>query len=243
MSETAAAPLIDSLGLIAGDGPAMIRSLFLWQQIMGPASGAGQRLARVLDPLLGLPVGADVTPHVVSVPATPDGPVLVTGCVPNGDVLFEGIAEDGMSLAGSIDPVGDGRSLRRFQLRDAGNRPCRGRGGERVILRYTLPPPALVARQLMFAALTRRPVGTPPDAVLRVWVVLEQGGAALRVDPSQHEVGAMTAGETLHMAVYARHALLAAIDRSVAVTARLMVELIARPISVELLGEALVISG
>jgi hypothetical protein len=242
MSETVDdIPLIDILGQLAADGPAVIRSLFLWQQILGPTSGASERLAKVLDPMIGLPVGADVTPHVIAVPRTATGPVLVTGCLPGGDVLFDGFLEDGLRLTGAIDPNGDNQTQRRFQLITADNKPHRAQPGEQVMLRYALPPPALIARQLMFAALTRRAAGTPPDAVLEIWIDIEQNGTTTRVGPTSRHVGSMGLEETLHMYTYERQALLAHIDRTVPVLARLMIAVTGMPL--DLLGEALVISG
>ncbi len=244
MSETAdAPPLIDILGLLSGDGPTVIRSLYFWQQIAGPDSGAGARLAAVLDPMIGLPVGSDVAPHVIAVPLASTGKVLLKGCLPGGDAVFEGFAEDGLRLTGAIDPVGDNRAQRRFQLLGADNQPYRRRPGQRVMLRYTLPPPALIARQLMFAALTRRAPGTPAEPVLEIWVEIEQNEKSLRVDPTSRHVGAMTVEQTLHMFTYEHQALLPHIDRTVPVIARLMIAFTASPITVDLLGEALVISG
>jgi hypothetical protein len=244
MSETEDAPaLIEIIDLLTKDGPSVIRSLYLWQQILGPSSDAAARMAGLLGPLVGLPVGADVTPHVVPVPATPTGPVLVAGCMPGGDALFDGFPTDGMRLTGMVEPHGEGRSLRRFQVIGADNAALRRAGGERVMLRYALPPPALVARQLMFAALTRRAPGSAAAPVLRAWIDIEQAGGSVRLTPSESHTGPMAGDETLHMAVYDNHALLARINREIPVTARLLIELTADPIQVDLLGEALVIGG
>jgi hypothetical protein len=244
MSETAdAPPLIDILGLLTADGPAVIRSLYLWQQILGPDSGAAERLADVLDPMIGLPIGSDVAPHVIPVPLASTGKVLLVGCMPGGDAAFEGFTEEGLRLTGVIDPAGDNPRQRRFQLLGAEQQPHRRQAGQRVMLRYTLPPPALVARQLMFAALTRRAPGTAPEAVLRIWVEIEQNGASLKVPPTSVQVGAMSVEATLHLFSYEHQALLVHIDRTTPVIARLMIELIATPIEIDLLGEALVISG
>ena len=243
MSDATDTPMIDLIGQIAGDGPSVIRSLYLWQQILGPASGAAARLAKVLDPLIGLPVGADVTPHVVTMPATPDGPNLLAGCVPGGDALFEGFAEDGLRLAGSIEPVGDGTILRRFQVLAADNAPYRRTAQERVMLRYALPPATLVARELLFAALTHRSPASPAAPVLQIRIDIEQDGATIPVPPSEVHHGPMGPHQTLHMFTYVDQALLVHIARDRPVVARLIVELIASPIAVDLLGEALVIHG
>jgi hypothetical protein len=224
----------------AGNGPAIFRSLFLWQQILGSDSGAAIRLRQATIPLIRLPPGAEVTPVLIAVHPNPTGFDLQEAALPGADAVFAYVAEQGLRLSGSVDPAAGGATVRRLQVIDAAGRPYRRHGGERFMLRYRLPPPAVGAEQLMFVVITAEPAPSPaPRPRLHVWVELEHDGARHFILPDDNRTCPLGADTAIQMISFPP----GAIARHTAAqgTAFLSIELLGDPVDIGLLGEALIV--
>lgn len=233
--------MIEILEQITANGPGLIRSLFLWQQILGNDSEAALRLRRAMAPLVRLPLGAEVTPCVIPIVANPDGFNVQEAALPGADAVFAFVGTSGLRLTGTVDPTADGRGLRRLQVTDAQGKPYRRTGSERFMLRYRLPPQAVAARQLMFVGITQDPPGQPHLPQLQVWAELDLDGTRHFILPDDSRSGTLGADETIQLISFAPGAL--ASHAAAAGAAFLSIEMTGDPIDVRLLGEALVIGG
>jgi len=224
------------------NGTAIIRSLFLWQQILGADSDAAQRLRKATGPLVRLPLGADVSPHLVPIAPNLNGFDIHEAALPGADAVFAYVTAEGLRLAASADPTADGRGLRHLQVIDAAGKPHRRQGTERVMLRYRLPPEALGVRQLMFVAITQDAApATRLRPKLHAWVELEREGVRTLVLPVDTRTAALTPDEAVQMTSFPPGALLAHNVPNAA--AFLVLELIGDPVDVKLRGEALVVGA
>ncbi len=226
------------------DGIALVRSLFLWQQILGTSTDAAARLRKMCGPLIRLPLGADVTPHTVTINASSTGFDIQEAVLPGADGVFAYVTEPGLRLSGAADTTAQGAPLRRLSVLTAERKPHPRQGRERFILRYQLPPQALAAPQLMFLAITQNPApAAPARAQLHAWAEVEQGGSRQFVLPDESRVGRIPVDELAHLISFPHGALTQYSLEGATGLVSLCIELIADPLDVGLLGEALVIGG
>ena len=108
------------------------------------------------------------------------------------------------------------------------------------MLRYRLPPAALLARELMFVAIAQGQEGmTELQPQLQVWVELETAAGRRFVMAVDNVLAALDASEGLQMIGFAPGALASA--NAAAESGFMFVELTTDLLDVRLLGEALVV--
>jgi hypothetical protein len=234
--------MIEILDRLGGNAPAIFRSLYLWQQILGPDCGAAARLRKATGPMILLPLGADVTPFLIAIQPNPDGIDVQQAVLPGADAVFACVADAGVQLSLSVEATQDRRQMRRLRVIDGDGQAHRRRAGERFMLRYRLPPQAVRAREMMFIAITQEPQrGLPLQPRLHAWVELEQDGARHFIVPDDSRIAALGAEENIHMISFAAGAI--SQHKAASGTAYILIELIGDPVDARLLGEALVVGG
>ena len=233
----------DTLDLLAraGNYPLLARSLFLWNQILGPACSAGRRLREMTRDIVALPLGSDIAEQSVAIRPQPDGFDIHSAALPGADAIFAFVAEPGLQLVMFSETLTEGHVIRRLQVRDASGVLYRKRGPERFMLRYRLDPVVLRANDVVLLSLVREP-GARPAALpaLRGWIEIDRGGQRQFVSPAESSGGMLAKGEAVRIDSFAPGALTTAAGAGEATGVFLYLELVGETIDAHLLGEALI---
>ena len=233
----------DALDVLAraGNYPLLARSLFLWNQILGPACPAARRLREMTRDIVVLPLGSDIAEQSVAIGPQPDGFDIHPAALPGADAIFAFVTESGLQLVMFSEATTDGHSVRRLQVRDASGALYRRRGPERFMLRYRLDPVVLRAQDLVLLSLVQeagaRPASLP---ALRGWIEIERGGQRQFVSSAESSAGMLAEGEVARIDSFARGALAAAAGAGEATGVFLYLELVGETVDAHLLGEALI---
>jgi hypothetical protein len=245
MNELAPAPgaIDDALDVLAraGNYPLLARSLFLWNQILGPACPAGQRLREMTRDIVALPLGSDIAEQSVWIRPQPDGFDIHPAALPGADAVFAFVTEPGLRLVMFSEATTEGRVVRRLQLRNASGALYRRRGPERFMLRYRLDPVVLRANDLLLISLVQE-AGARPAALpaLRGWIEIDRGGQRQFVSPAESSAGMLAEGEVARIDSFAPGAVGAAAGVGEATGIFLYLELVGETVDAHLLGEALI---
>ena len=243
MNDLAPAPTaIDAaLDMLAGAGnyPLLARSLFLWNQILGPDCPAGQRLRDMTRDIVQLPLGSDIAEQSVAVRPRHDGFDIHPGALPGADAIFAFVSEPGLQLVMFSETTPAGRVVRRLQVRNADGTLHRRQGAERFMLRYRLDLVVLRATDLLLLSLVQQVGARPgPLPVLRGWIEIDRGGQRQYVSPAESSAGMLGVGEAVRIDSFAPGAL--AVGAGEATGVFLYLELVGETIDAHLLGEALI---
>jgi hypothetical protein len=229
--------MIETLDLLANDRPALARSLFLWQQILGESTTAAARLRGLVGPLVQLPLGADVTALNIPIQPNPTGFDVHSAALPAADTIFAFVSEPGLRLSCTVEKQPDGRNLRRLRVLNADGTQHRRQGEERFMLRYRLNPALFAAEHLAFLSITLESEPGPPP--LHAWIEVDDGQARHFVVPEDSHSTMLAPGECARLLTFRPHVLTALPQTTETRTALLSIELTGDTINTPLLGEAL----
>lgn len=225
-----------------GNRPMLARSLFLWNQMLGPGCEAEATLRGMAGRIVNLAVGADIAEQSVAIQPVPDGFDIQENALPGAEAVFAYVTEPGLRLAMSSRMLANGRLCRRLRLLDAGGALFRRRGAERFMLRYRLDPAIARARDVLVLQLTaedtRHAASLPP---LHPWLEIHGNGARQFVDIAETSAGRLADGTAIRLSAFAPGALARAVSE-VGATAGLYfyLELTGETIDASLLGETLI---
>jgi hypothetical protein len=226
----------------AGNRPMLVRSLYLWHQILGPACEAEAVLRRMAGRIVTLPVGADIAEQSISIRPIPEGFDIQENVLPGADAVFAYVSDLGLRLVMSSHTLADGRVCRRLRVVNAEGAPFHRHGPERFMLRYRLDPAIARARDvlvLQLSAETTRQATVLP--VLHPWIEIHRESARKFVDIAETSAGMLADGEAISIAAFAPGALAKAISEiGEAAGLYFYLELTGEIIDASLLGETLV---
>jgi hypothetical protein len=225
-----------------GNRPMLVRSLYLWHQILGPHCEAEAVLRRMAGRIVALPVGADIAEQSISIRPVPDGFNIQENVLPGADAVFAYVSEPGLRLAMSSQVMADGRICRRLRVVDAKGALFHRHGPERFMLRYRLDPAIARARDVLVLQLTAE-IGQQAAVLpaLHPWIEIHREGARKFVDIAETSSGMLGDGEAIRLATFAPGALAQAVTEIGEMAGLYFyLELTGEIIDASLLGETLV---